>query len=161
MTNGRVVAPSNATWLPGPMPQACRAAAMPRAPSWRRDHSTRSQPSAPADAMKVIARCVSAVASSRGRSEADWLTNRIDRSYPGWVTGKRHLVAAGPEETGAGRATSAPSARAASSASVVVAPVGHDAGAGHELGAAATRLGVDLHVDDHDVGAGGILGRPR
>ena len=119
VTNGRVVGPSRATWPPGPTPRAWRAAAMPRASSWRRDHSTRSQPSAPADATKVIARRVSAVASSRGRSEADWLTKRIGPFLPGMgLPGKRHRRRAGSwKKRERGRATSAPSARAASSAS--------------------------------------------
>ena len=42
VTSGRVVGPSRATWAPGPMPRRCSAAAMARASSCSRRHSTAS-----------------------------------------------------------------------------------------------------------------------
>jgi len=55
---------------------------MARASSWRRDHSTRSQPSAPADPTKVIEWRVSAVASRRGKREVERVTRRIGPFLP-------------------------------------------------------------------------------
>src|SRR6266566_6041798 len=64
------------------MPRAWRAAAMARASSWRRDHSTRSQPSVPADPTKVIEWRVSGVASRRGKREVERVTSRIGLFLP-------------------------------------------------------------------------------
>ena len=79
--------------------------------------------------------------------------------YPGNVTAGGRVL----EETGAGEGdVGAVGPGGFERLGVVVAPVGHDAGVGDELARSReARLGVDLHVDDNDVGAGGILGRPR
>ena len=82
---------------------------MARASSWRRDHSTRSQPSAPADPTKVIEWRVSAVASRRGKRDVERVTSRIGLFLPPTGYGGNVIAAAGSwKKRERGSAASAP-----------------------------------------------------
>ena len=82
---------------------------MARASSWRRDHSTRSQPSAPADPTKVIEWRVSAVASRRGKRDVERVTRRIGPFLPEIGYGGNVIAAAGSwKNRERGSAASAP-----------------------------------------------------
>ena len=88
VTRARVVGPRIPTCTPGPTPRACRAAAMPRASSWRRAHSTGSVAPAPpaAEPTNVTVPDRSAAVSRRETTESIEPFDSLpgDRGYS-WV----------------------------------------------------------------------------
>jgi hypothetical protein len=67
-----------------------------------------------------------------------------------------------PEEAGAGQGGVGPVGPGrVESRGIVVPAVGDDAGVGGELAGNGHRIGVRLHVDDHDVGPGAAIGGRR
>src|SRR6185312_17395639 len=95
VTRARVVGPRIPTWTPGPTPRACRAAAMPRASSWRRAHSTGSEAPAPpaAEPTNVTVPDRSAAVSRRETTESIGILTRAGR--PGLRLGRAPGVPVG------------------------------------------------------------------
>ena len=95
VTRARVVGPRMPTWMPGPTPRAWSAAAMPRASSWTRDHSTRSAASVPppADPTNVTVAAPSAAVSRRETTEGITPLTRV--GPPGLPVGSAPRVPVG------------------------------------------------------------------